>query len=73
MKTKEPTIKQALKKQKREILEELSYFKYPSQVKRSKEWLKGYDYCREGVKETIEEVRKQPNSLKYKKIGNRWF
>ena len=47
----------ALRNKKKEILEEFEFFKYPHQVKRSKEWLEGYNYCKEGVKETIEELK----------------
>jgi len=46
----------ALRNQKKEILEEFEFFKYPS-IERSKEWLEGYNYCKEGVKETIEELK----------------
>ena len=46
----------ALRNQKKEILEEFEFFKYPS-IERSKEWFEGYNYCKEGVKETIEELK----------------
>ena len=42
---------------KKEMLEELEFFKYPHNVERSKEWLEGYNYCKEGVKETIEDLK----------------
>jgi hypothetical protein len=35
----------------------LRFFIYPHQVKRSKEWMSGYNYCKKGTLETLKEIK----------------
>jgi len=55
-------VKYFLKVQRREVIEmikEFEYTLYPYQVKRSKEWLAGYDYCKKGITESTKSIIKR--------------